>query len=368
MPAAKRLLIASQPLDGGVAGYVVEVAGALAADYDLEVACPRGSTVWAALSGRDGIRLSEISPARRPSPGDLRTLWRLLRRVPRADLAHVHSAKAGFIGRLAARLRRRHRTCVFSPHGWSFWAASGMERRLYLALERLAARWCAVIVAQSDSERQAGLDAGIGRPEQYRVVLNGIDVDRFAADPAPVPGRVLWVGRLAAAKRPDVAIEVGAELRRRGVDFELVVVGDGPDREAVARLLAERPGAASLAGLRSDVPELLREATCLLLTSEYESCPLGVIEAMAAGVPVVATAVGGVPELVTDGEHGLLAPKDDVQALADAVERLLADPDAARALGAAGRAKARAGLSRDRMVAELEAVYAEVLGGPPNEG
>jgi glycosyltransferase involved in cell wall biosynthesis len=363
MPAAKRLLIASQPLDGGVAGYVVEAAGALAARYDVEVACPRSSTVWEALSGRDGIRLSEIGPARRPSAGDLRTLWRLLRRVPRADLVHVHSAKAGFIGRLAARLRGRRRTCVFSPHGWSFWAAEGVERRLYLALERRAARWCEVIVAQSASERQAGLDAGIGHPEQYRVVLNGIDVERFAADPVPVTGRVVWVGRLAPAKRPDVAIEVGAELRRRGVNFELVLVGDGPDRAAAERLLAERPGAATLAGLRSDVPRLLREAACLLLTSEYESCPLGVIEAMAAGVPVVATSVGGVPELVTDGEHGLLAPKDDVQALADAVERLLADPDAAASMGAAGRARARAGLSRERMLAELEAVYAEVLAG-----
>ena len=363
MTAKKRLLIASQPLDGGVAGYVVEVAGALASRYEVEVACPRGSTVWAALSGRDRIRLSEIGAARRPSAGDLRTLGRLLRRVPRADLVHVHSAKAGFIGRLAAVLRGRRRVCVFSPHGWSFWAASGTERRLYLALERLAARWCAAIVAQSESERQAGLVAGVGRPEQYRVVLNGVDLDRFAAEPAPVPGRLVWVGRLAPAKRPDVAIEVGAELRRRGIDFELLLVGDGPDREDVERLLAERPGAATLAGRRSDIPELLREAACLLLTSEYESCPLGVIEAMAAGVPVVATAVGGVPELVADGEHGLLAPEDDVQALADAVERLLSDPEAARALGAAGRTKARAGLSRDRMLAELEAVYAEVLAG-----
>ncbi len=363
MPAAKRLLIASQPLDGGVAGYVVEAATALASRYEVEVACPRGSTVWETLSGREGIRLSEIGAARQPSPGDLRTLGRLLRRVPRADLVHVHSAKAGFIGRLAAVLRGRRRVCVFSPHGWSFWAASGIQRRLYLALERLAARWCAVIVAQSDSEREAGLEAGVGRPEQYRVVLNGVDLDRFAAEPAPVPGRVVWVGRLAPAKRADVAIEVGAELRRRGVEFELLLVGDGPDREDVERLLEERPGAATLTGRRSDVPELLREAACLLLTSEYESCPLGVIEAMAAGVPVVATAVGGVPELVADGEHGLLAPKDDVQGLADAVERLLADADAARALGAAGRTKARACLSRDRMLAELEAVYAEVLAG-----
>ena len=361
MPAEKRLLIASQPLDGGVAGYVTEVAGALAGRYDVEVACPRRSTVWEALSGRDGIRLSEIGAARRPSPGDLRTLARLVRRVPRADLAHVHSAKAGFLGRLAAALRGRRHACVFSPHGWSFWAARGAERRLYLALERLAAHWCAVIVAQSDSERQAGLEAGIGRPEQYRVILNGVDVDRFAADPAPVPGRVVWVGRLAPAKRPDVAIEVGAELRRRGVEAELLLVGDGPDREQAERLLAERPGAAMLAGRRSDIPELLREAACLLLTSEYESCPLGVIEAMAAGVPVVATAVGGVPELVAAGEHGLLAPKDDVQGLADAVERLLADPEAARAMGAAGRARAREALSRDRMLAELEAVYAGLL-------
>ncbi|MGZ8694217.1 MAG: glycosyltransferase family 4 protein [Gaiellaceae bacterium] len=361
MPHAKRLLIASQPLDGGVAGHVVEIAEALAPRYDLEVACPRGSTVWETLSGRKGLRLYEIGSARRPGPGDLRTLARLVRLARREDLVHAHSAKVGFLGRLAAALTGRRRTCVFSPHGWSFWAASGAERRLYLALERLAARWCAVIVTQSDSERQAGLEARIGRPEQYRVVLNGVDVERFGGDPAPVPGRVVWVGRLASAKRPDVALEVGAELRRRGVEVDLVLVGDGPDREEAERLLAELPaGSATLAGRRSDIPELLREASCLLLTSEYESCPLGVIEAMAAGVPVVATAVGGLPELVTDGEHGLLAPAGDVGALADAVQRLVRDPDAAHAMGAAGRERARQKLSRERMVAELEAVYAEL--------
>ena len=82
---------------------------------------------------------------------------------------------------------------------------------------------------------------------------------------------------------------------------------------------------------------------------------------MAAGVPVVATAVGGVPELVTDGEHGLLASAGDVAGLADAVQRLVADPEAAAAMGAAGRERAREQLSRDRMVAELDAVYADVL-------
>jgi glycosyltransferase involved in cell wall biosynthesis len=362
MPRRKRLLIASQPLDGGVAGHVVAIAEVLAPRYDLDVACPRRSNVWETLSRRNGVRLHVIGSARRPAPGDLRTLARLVRLVRRDDLVHAHSAKAGFLGRLAAALTGRRRTCVFSPHGWSFWAAKGAERRLYLALERLAARWCAVIVTQSDSERQAGLEARIGRPEQYRVVLNGVDLARFDTEPAPVPGRVVWVGRLAPAKRPDVAIEVGAELRQRGVEVDLVLVGDGPDREEAERLLAERPaGSATLAGRRPDIPELLREASCLLLTSEYESCPLGVIEAMAAGVPVVATAVGGVPELVTDGEHGLLAPAGDVTGLADAVQRLVADPAAARAMGAAGRERARESLSRERMVAELDAVYADVL-------
>ena len=146
-------------------------------------------------------------------------------------------------------------------------------------------------------------------------------------------------------------------------EAELHLVGDGPDRAAVERLAAELGlrDAARLLGTRADVPELLATAHCVLLASDYEGCPLSVLEAMAAGVPVVATAVGGVPEIVADGETGLLTPRGDAQALARALETVLADRDLATRLGAEGRARARRELGRERMGAEVVALYDELL-------
>jgi glycosyltransferase involved in cell wall biosynthesis len=114
-------------------------------------------------------------------------------------------------------------------------------------------------------------------------------------------------------------------------------------------------------GDRADVPELLREASCLLLASDWEACPYSVLEAAAAGVPVVATAVGGVPELVRDGETGLLAPAGDEAALAAALEAVLGDAPRARALGDAGRTEAGRRFAKERMVEELAGLYESLV-------
>jgi glycosyltransferase involved in cell wall biosynthesis len=368
-PPRHRILLASQPVDAGVPQHVLDLVASLDPErFAIDVACPPESTLWAGLGSMAWVSRHPIGGAREPSAGDAVTLGRLLRLAGSADLVHGHSSKAGFLARLASRLRRRSGACLFTPHGWSFWSAEGGKARAYLALERAAARWCRVILSVSAHERDAGLAAGVGRAEQYRVIPNGVDLDRFAAEPHPVAGRVVMVARLAAPKRADLAVRALARVRARVPSATLRLIGDGPDRPGVERLAAELGvgEAVEVLGTRSDVPALLAEASCLLLASDYEGCPLTVLEAMAAGVPVVATRVGGVPELVDEGETGLLAPAGDADGIAAALEQVLSDAVLARRLGSAGRERARREYSRARMAAETVAVYDELLRGRPN--
>lgn len=343
---------------------MVELAQALPADeFDVDVACPRSSLTWSRLEG-SGVTLHPIEAHREARPGDARSWAELLHLAGSADVVHVHSAKAGFLGRLAAATRGKRRACAFTPHGWSWWAADGAESSLYLGLERLAARWCSTIVALSDDERTAGLEARVGRPEQYRVVPNGVRLERFALPRAPVRGRILMVGRLAPPKRPDLALRALATVRERIPEAELHVVGEGPLRAAAERLALELgvAEAVSFLGSRDDVPELLAGAECAVLASDYEGCPYAVVEAMASSVAVAATAAGGTGELVREGVTGALAPKGDADGLAAAIEAVLADPARAAALGAEGRRDAERRLSLDRMVERLATLYRDLAG------
>jgi len=309
------------------------------------------------------VTLHAIQPHRRPAPGDARSLVALLRLTDEADVVHVHSAKAGFLGRLASALRGRRETCVFTPHAWSFWAVDGAEAGLYRQLERLAAGWCRVIVALSTDERDAGLAARIGRNHQYRVIPNGVSMERFGLARAPQRGRVVLVGRLVRQKRPDVALRAFARAREQVREATLDLVGDGPLRGEAERL-AEELGVADAVrflGTRDDVPELLAGAECLLLASDYEGSPLVVGEAMAAGVAVVATDAAGTKDLIRSGRTGLIAPRGDAEGLGTLLAEILADPGRAAGFGAEGRRVAEAEFSQERMVDRVAALYDELL-------
>jgi glycosyltransferase involved in cell wall biosynthesis len=363
--ARRRLLLTVYPPDGGAARHVVDLVRGLDMDqYEVDLACLEGSQPWDELDGAAHVARHPLRGSHgRPGPADWRDLPLLLRLVGRADLIHAHSSKAGFLTRAAAAMRpgRRRRT-LFTPHGWSFWAAAHAEGRTYLALERLAARWCTALVAVSEAERAAGLAAGVGRTEQYRVIRNGIDLAPFAGEPSPRAGRIVFVGRLRRPKRVDLALEALRQVRTAVPEATLDVVGDGPLRgelEALAGRLGLRDHVRFL-GARNDLPQLLRDAQCLVLASDYEGCPLSVLEAMAAGVPVVATSVGGIPELVVEGETGILAPPGDAEALAAALRDVLVPRGRAQQLGAVGRARAQRLFSREQMVADTCALYDEI--------
>jgi glycosyltransferase involved in cell wall biosynthesis len=329
---------------GGAQSYVAALVPALAARCDVLVAAHgEGPLVDAARDA--GARFVALRHVRRPlhPARDLAGLFELVALIRRArpDIVHVNSSKAGVLGRMAALLAGRPIT-VFTVHGWAFKAYSGVPSALYRSADRLMARATTTTICVTETERAAGLAARTCIADRTVVIPNAVDVDaapRSRHDGEPP--RIVTVGRLAWPKDPLTLVR--ALARVRGSPFSALIVGDGPDRSGVEAEVRELglESAVHLGGPRSDVPDLLARSDVFVLSSRSEGGPISILEAMAAGLPVVASDVGGVSELVVEGATGLLVPAGDPAALAAALERLLADPELRRRLGAAGRERAR---------------------------
>ena len=300
----------------------------------------------------------------------------LLFRRGRYDIVHTHSSKAGVLGRIAARAARVP-AIVHTVHGWGFNDRQPLfVNRTFTAAERWCAGFTDALVTVTPRDTETGLALGIGRPELYTTIRSGIDVEHFrtprrprrevraelglAAD-APV---VVSVMRLVPQKAPLDFIDAAGRLLREVPDGRVLIVGDGPLRqqvEARCRTLRIRDRVV-FTGLRTDVPDLLAAADVLALASLWEGLPRVIPQAMAAGLPVVATAVAGNAEAVADGVTGILVPPRDPAALGSALAALLADRARAAAMGAAGRARVDE-FSVERMVNDLEALYARCIAG-----
>jgi glycosyltransferase involved in cell wall biosynthesis len=328
---------------GGAQTYVASLLPALVERFDVVVAA-HGAGPLRDATAAAGARFEPLAHVRRRvgarDVAGLVELVRLLRRH-RPDIVHASSSKAGVLGRLAGALAGVP-IRIFTVHGWAFAAYSGAAGRLYRVADRFVRPLTTVTVCVSERERNLGLAARTCDPVRTVVIANAVDV---AGAPRVRAGNrerplIVAVGRLQAPK--DFLTLVRALGRLEPGSFEAVIVGDGPDRgrleEEIGRLaVAER---VTLAGERRDVPELLAAADVFALASSSEGMPVSVLEAMAAGLPVVASRVGGVPEQVEDGETGVLVDPGEPEDLADALSRLLGDVELRRRLGAAGRARA----------------------------
>jgi glycosyltransferase involved in cell wall biosynthesis len=336
---------------GGAQTYVASLLPALVGKFDVAVAA-HGSGPLREAAEAAGVRFFPLRRVRRPiSPwrdlAGLLELVRLLRRE-RPDILHASSSKAGVLGRLAGFLARVP-VRIFTVHGWAFAAHSGVSSRLYRWADRLVEPLTTVTICVSEREREAGLAAGTCSPERTVVIPNAVDV-AGALRSRPIERKrplILAVGRLKAPKDFPTLIRALGDLPPDS--FEALIVGDGPDRpgleeEIQALELSDR---VRLAGERRDVPQLLAAADVFVLSSASEGLPVSVLEAMAAGLPVVASRVGGVPEQVSDGETGLLVEPGDPNELAAALHRLTADPSLRRRLGAAGHARAEQAFDLD---------------------
>ena len=318
----------------------------------------------------------EDAVVRRVDPWrDLFAVVQLTRRFRRwkPDIVHTHSSKAGLVGRLAARAGGVPHV-VHSVHGWSFNDdMSRVGRQVVVLAERVAAKLTDVLIVESSTDLPKGLSRGIGRARQYALIRNGIDLSQFigvAPDldvarslgveiGAPLVGTV---GRLAEQKHPLLMVDAFAEVARRVPTAEFVWVGDGPLRaETEARIAAQGlVGRFHIVGVRRDVPAVLACFRVFALSSRWEGLPRTITEAMATGVPVVATQVDGTAEVIAHDENGLLVPSGDADALADGIAALLLDEARAARLAAAASQRAEV-FSKETMSADMATLYRNLV-------
>ena len=281
-----------------------------------------------------------------------------------ADVVHAHGFKADIYVVLA--LRGRGIPFVSTCHTWY---DNDLLVTLYGKLDRLVLRRFARVVAVSDEVRQRLLKAGV-RDERIRMVRNGIDLRPFdGAHPSlrtEAGESVLMVGligRLAWEKGVDVFLQAAARVLAESSAAKFVVVGEGPDRERLDRLIdqLEIRGTVSMLGRRDDMPAVYASLDIMVSSSRQEGLPMAILEGMASSLPLVASAVGEVPTVVQDGVTGLLVPAEDVERLATSILELLRDAAKRKRFGAAARKLIEDEYSAERMTADYLRVYAEAI-------
>jgi glycosyltransferase involved in cell wall biosynthesis len=291
-------------------------------------------------------------------------------------IVHTHSSKAGILGRFAARAAGAA-AVVHSIHGYGFHDRQAWPvRRAYIALEKMAAGATDAFIAVSRANLEEGLRLGLFPPGKATLIRSGFPLDRFARPArdiaalrgelgippgAPVVGMVAC---LKPQKAPEDFVEAAARVVGRFPEARFLLVGDGELRPAVEAAVRRRGLQRNmlLTGWRRDVPDLMHLMDVVVLTSRWEGLPRVVPQAMAAGKPVVATAVNGTPEAVADGVTGFLAAAGDVATIADRVARLLADPAMALLMGDEGRRRVSE-FDAASMVRLQEELYDRLLAG-----
>lgn len=371
-----RVLHVVRPAAGGIKNHLLDlIGGSHGGGFHHLVACPPGSLADAlAARGIETFCLplgGEISPWR--DLACVRLLVSLLKRC-RVDVVHAHSYKAGLVGRLAARAAGVP-AVVLTVHSSILQdRRSPWKKHLFAVTERLLAGLTDRIITVSRDLGREIADRKMVPREKLVTIYNGIVPERFNKPPdreylqkiigIPAGKKVVGtVSRLAPQKGVGDFIKAAARLsgEKEGVVF--LVAGDGPLRADLERRAGEEnlSGRLFFIGERQDVQIILPCLDVLVLASVTEGMPLTVLEALAAGCPVVATRVGGIPEVISDGVNGLLVSPGDAQGMAASILRLLEDPAASRKMGEEGRKRVAGSFTVDKMVGGTEQVYIDLV-------
>ena len=277
----------------------------------------------------------------------------------RPDCLHCHSSKAGLVGRIAAATLRI--PSVFTAHGWAFTGGASLIRKLIaIPLEKIAALCTAKVVCVSEYDFSRAKKFNIASLDTLEVIHNGIDDSEFRAGHVNQRPTIVCVARFAAPKQHLLLIDALGRMKDRL--WVLTLVGDGPELAKVIRevKLAGLESRVQFLGARDDIPEILSWCDIFVLPSLYEGLPISIIEAMRAGLPVIASNVGGVSELV-NSETGILVESEGKPSLEEALFALIEDGECRQQLGSAGRKVFECSFRSDEMVSRYMKIYQSVI-------
>ncbi|MBA7709862.1 putative glycosyltransferase EpsD [subsurface metagenome] len=306
-------------------------------------------------------------------------------RQKRYDIVHTHNSKAGFIGRLAAKIAGVP-IIIHTIHGFAFHEYERPPRRiLFILLERFAARLCDKLITISEPLKEWGLRLKIGRPEKYVTIYSGIEVEKFKVN-INIDGKKKELGikpnvkvigvvaKLWEGKGHETVLEAAPQVIKKIPDVKFLFVGEGYLRDRL-KARVRKLGLSDkiiFTGFRSDIPKITATFDVALLVSLFEGMGRVLLEAMVLGKPVVATKVGGIVDVVKasglegplawkEGETGILVPPGDADALAKAIVTILKDEELARRMGEAGKRRIDKRFTAKTMVKRISEVYEKLI-------
>jgi len=315
----------------------------------------------------------ELNPIR-----DILTLWKLYRliRRERPDIVHTHTAKAGTVGRIAALLAGTP-IIVHTFHGHVLHGYFGKTKTaIFRSIERFLARRSSAVIAVSESCRNDLLRYGVGGDDRVITIPLGLELERFRRDPEPnrsevrrewgVPPDAFAVGmiaRMVPIKRHEDLFRAIPKVLEKFPDAYFINVGDGELKPQLVAL-AQQLGIAHrclFPGFREDQERIYAAMDLTVLTSANEGLPVAVIESLSSGTPVVATRVGGVPELVRDGETGYIVEPGNIDSIAEGLLKAIADPAKTAAMGRLAQEETIRKYSIERLIRDIEELYGKLL-------
>ena len=303
--------------------------------------------------------------------GDVKAFVSLIKEIRsfKPHVIHTHTAKAGFLGRIASLVSLQPSIRVHTFHGHLLNGYFGaFKRQLVIIAEKVLAIFTHELLAVGDKVRQDLLAVGIGNSKKFGLMPPGLEIGRLPNKKesqesyglSTTKSQCAFIGRVTQIKRPDRFLDVVAEIKRRGVELEFFIAGDGELLDSCRERIASENLPVKVLGWQSDIEKVLSAADLVVLTSDNEGTPLSLIQAGMAGLPVVTTRVGSVPEVVLDGTTGIVTSLD-VQEIADALEKLANNSGLRGQMGAAAKEFTSANFGVKRLVHDHEELYKKLL-------